>query len=317
MRRRGNVAVGSSLNRHPFFWMISAAAFLYFILLSCEFPLLFGRIFEPASSGDGQGSGYRSRWSLGELVHRKLHRLESEEEILVRDAPFRPEKVSFPLAPLIPPSSSDHGGKIAGRFASISQFMVFEEMDKKRGAFSELHKVSSNAWKSGIKMFRDLKSGKIASDLAAAMEERNRTEEECPHSISLSEDDFRKRGRVLVIPCGLTIGSHITLVGKPYQAHAESDPKISIPREGDPAVMVSQFMMELQGLKTVDGEDPPRILHFNPRLKGDWSGMPVIEQNTCYRMQWGTPQRCEGWKSRADEETGASLSLVRSFQNIL
>ncbi|PHU25835.1 putative beta-1,3-galactosyltransferase 17 [Capsicum chinense] len=28
------------------------------------------------------------------------------------------------------------------------------------------------------------------------------------------------------------------------------------------------------GLNTVDGEDPPRILHFNPRLKGDWSGKP-------------------------------------------
>ncbi|MBA0630810.1 hypothetical protein Godav_002871 [Gossypium davidsonii] len=57
-------------------------------------------------------------------------------------------------------------------------------------------------------------------------------------------------------------------------------------------------------MKTVDGEDPPRILHFNPRLKGDWSGKPVIEQNTCYRMQWGSALRCEGWKSRADEETG-------------
>lgn len=68
--------------------------------------------------------------------------------------------------------------------------------------------------------------------------------------------------------------------------------------------MVSQFMMELLGLKTVDGEEPPRILHFNPRLKGDWSGKPVIEQNTCYRMHWGTPLRCEGWSSQTDEETG-------------
>ncbi|KAK6123346.1 hypothetical protein DH2020_042906 [Rehmannia glutinosa] len=90
--------------------------------------------------------------------------------------------------------------------------------------------------------------------------------------------------------------------GKPRAAHAETDPKISLLKEGQ-YVMVSQFMMELQGLKTVEGEDPPRILHFNPRLKGDWSGKPVIEQNTCYRMQWGTSQRCEGWKSRADEET--------------
>jgi hypothetical protein len=67
--------------------------------------------------------------------------------------------------------------------------------------------------------------------------------------------------------------------------------------------MVSQFMMELRGLKTVDGEDPPHILHFNPRLRGDWSSRPVIEQNTCYRMQWGAPLRCEGWKSNSDEET--------------
>jgi hypothetical protein len=74
--------------------------------------------------------------------------------------------------------------------------------------------------------------------------------------------------------------------------------------------MVSQFMMELQGLKTVDSEDPPRILHFNPRLRGDWSGKPVIEQNTCYRMQWGTPLRCEGWRSRADEEDWSAHTTV-------
>ena len=47
-------------------------------------------------------------------------------------------------------------------------------------------------------------------------------------------------------------------------------------------VMVSQFVMELQRLMIVDGEDPPRMLHFNPRLKGDWSEKPVIELNTYY-----------------------------------
>ncbi len=67
---------------------------------------------------------------------------------------------------------------------------------------------------------------------------------------------------------------------------------------------MAKCLVELQGLKTVDGEDLPKILHFNPRLKEDWSGKPVIEQNTCYRRQWGSALRCEGWKSRADEETG-------------
>ncbi|KAK2663905.1 hypothetical protein Ddye_002479 [Dipteronia dyeriana] len=100
--------------------------------------------------------------------------------------------------------------------------------------------------------------------------------------------------------CGLTLGSHITVVGKPRPAHPEGDSDIALVKDGD-EMMVLQFKMELQGLKTVEGEDPLRILHFNPRLKGDWSGKPVIEQN---RMQWGSALRFEGWKSKADEETG-------------
>ena len=69
--------------------------------------------------------------------------------------------------------------------------------------------------------------------------------------------------------------------------------------------MVSQFMMELQGLKTVDGEDPPRILHFNPRLRGDWSGKPVIEQNTCY----GKPMRGLDEKNRRRRPHTRSIVL--------
>ncbi|BAH95612.1 Os12g0265600, partial [Oryza sativa Japonica Group] len=92
--------------------------------------------------------------------------------------------------------------------------------------------------------------------------------------------------------------------GVVVRADAGGDPKIAVLSKGEQPIMVSQFMMELRGLKTVDGEDPPHILHFNPRLRGDWSSRPVIEQNTCYRMQWGAPLRCEGWKSHSDEETG-------------
>lgn len=96
-------------------------------------------------------------------------------------------------------------------------------------------------------------------------------------------------GSLMTIPCGLTLGSHITVIGMPL---------------GTPEGKKSHFIVELQGLKTGEGEDPPRILHFNPRLKGDWSRKPVIELNTCYRMQWGTSLRCDGWKSRADQDTG-------------
>lgn len=164
--------------------------------------------------------------------------------------------------------------------------------------------VAKAAWKAGRKVFSELDAMKPEEERDDKRSPKNQTTEKCPHSIVMSGTEFLENDKIVVLPCGLTLGSHITLVARPYKAHPEYDPKISVPVEGDQATMVSQFMMELQGLKTVDGEEPPRILHFNPRLKGDWSGKPAIELNTCYRMQWGSAQRCEGWKARADEESG-------------
>jgi hypothetical protein len=91
-------------------------------------------------------------------------------------------------------------------------------------------------------------------------------------------------------------------VGTPHHAHQEYVPQLARLRNGNGIVMVSQFMIELQGLKSVEGEDPPKILHLNPRLRGDWSQHPVIEHNTCYRMQWGAAQRCDGLPSKKDED---------------
>ncbi|KAL5197772.1 hypothetical protein ABZP36_001284 [Zizania latifolia] len=161
-----------------------------------------------------------------------------------------------------------------------------------------LRRPIADAVAAGARVFSELEDLDPAAFATPPGEEAAK----CPQSIVLTAEEFRERGRVVELPCGLTLGSHITVVATPRPAHAEGDPKIAVLREGEQPIMVSQFMMELQGLKTVDGEDPPRILHFNPRLRGDWSGRPVIEQNTCYRMQWGTPLRCEGWKSHVDEE---------------
>uniref|UniRef100_A0A0D9W0B0 Galectin domain-containing protein n=1 Tax=Leersia perrieri TaxID=77586 RepID=A0A0D9W0B0_9ORYZ len=168
-----------------------------------------------------------------------------------------------------------------------------------------LRKVAAEAAAAGVRVFSELEtlSGTVSKLDFSGKEEEEEVRSRCPHSIVLTGDEFRERGRAVELPCGLTLGSYITVAATPRAAHADRDPKITLLRDGDEPIMVSQFMMELQGLKTVDGEDPPRILHFNPRLHGDWSGKPVIEQNTCYRMQWGTSLRCEGWRSRADEET--------------
>nr|KYP65949.1 putative beta-1,3-galactosyltransferase 17 [Cajanus cajan] len=137
----------------------------------------------------------------------------------------------------------------------------------------KLHKVARHAWVAGEKLWREMENEKT-ENLRNMFKVIGNGSDSCPESISISGVEFQER-----------------------------DPKIAIVRDGDEALMVSQFMIDLQGLKVDEKEEPPRILHFNPRLRGDWSGEPVIEQNTCYKMQWGSALRCEGWKSHTDEET--------------
>ncbi|KAF5449741.1 hypothetical protein F2P56_030157 [Juglans regia] len=252
--------------------------FLYLLFVSFEIPLVF-------RTGDPSVSDEEEFGLLGDALPGQVP-LESGEEFSEDDA----------LRNRTPKRRIRVFGKVSGLVLNKNRF----DGNAGKDEISELHKAAKRAWVVGKKLWDDLESGKIELNAKTQLENRS---ESCPHSISLSGIEFRHRNRVLVLPCGLTLWSHITVVGTPRWAHPEYDPKIALLKEGDDSVMVSQFMMELQGLKTVDGEDPPRILHFNPRLKGDWSGKPVIEQNTCYRMQWASPLRCEGWKSRADEET--------------
>ncbi|WVZ60919.1 hypothetical protein U9M48_010877 [Paspalum notatum var. saurae] len=107
----------------------------------------------------------------------------------------------------------------------------------------------------------------------------------CPATVAV----LSGAGAAVDLPCGMAVGSRITVVARP---------RVAGRRES------SQFMIELLGTKAVQqGEEPPRVLHFNPRIRGDFSGRPVIEINTCYRMQWAQPQRCDGRPSRPDEDT--------------
>ncbi|KAI7738978.1 hypothetical protein M8C21_010445, partial [Ambrosia artemisiifolia] len=230
------------------------------------------------------------------LLLTKPYVLDSEEELQEKEAPFRPLDVTQVVAKT--PMDSRGFNRIR-KFETLSSlnFDVNSLSGEPKDGFGDIQKSATEAFSVGKRFWEEIESGRIK------LPSENRTSNEsCPNSISLKGSVFREKGNIIVLPCGMTLGSHVTVVGRPREAHAEQDPKISLLKSGQ-YLMVSQFMMELQGLKTVDGEDPPRILHFNPRLKGDWSGKPVIEQNTCYRMQWGSAHRCEGWKSRADEET--------------
>ncbi|XP_040987132.1 hydroxyproline O-galactosyltransferase GALT6-like [Juglans microcarpa x Juglans regia] len=268
-----------SLSRQRSIQILIGAGLLYMLLVSLEIPFVFRT-----------GFGVVSQEALS-----RPFRLESEEDLEERGAPTRPNKL-ISLNSLQPTQSRP----IEYRMLSG---LAFDQKTFKSGrgdAASALYKSAAVAWEVGKTIWGEIESGKAK---VIVKNIQNRSVEQCPHSVSLSGSDLLTRKQVMVLPCGLTLGSHVTLVGKPRPAHAEHEPKIALVKDEEDAVMVSQFMVELQGLKIVEGEDPPRVLHFNPRLKGDWSGKPVIELNTCYRMQWGSALRCEGWKSKAEEET--------------
>ncbi|KAG8379084.1 hypothetical protein BUALT_Bualt07G0051400 [Buddleja alternifolia] len=286
--KRANLELLFSVSRQRSIRALIVVGFLYILLVSFEVPFLFKNGFASVS----QDTVFSN--SNNGFLNSKSFLLENVD---VKEAPVRPLDFAFQSRP---------DRKIEKTPLSSLNFTAgIENLSLDSG----ISKSAKDAFEIGRKLWRELElisknGGDRGFSSVGSPSNRNRSgkSELCPHSISVTGSEFSKNGGVIVLPCGLTLGSHITVVGKPRAAHVETDTKISLLREGQ-YVMVSQFMMELQGLKTVEGEDPPRILHFNPRLKGDWSGKPVIEQNTCYRMQWGTSQRCEGWKSRADEET--------------
>ncbi|KAL8464903.1 hypothetical protein ACS0TY_034403 [Phlomoides rotata] len=286
---RGNVDLLFSVSRQRSIRVLMVLGLFYLLFVSVEVPLVFKKGFNSVSEEElfSNSNGFSNSKPL-----------ESEENLEEKEAPIRP--LDFPYE-----STSTAERRIKGFSKTPLSNLNFTAGIVNLSAKGSILKSAKDALEVGTKVWKELESitrNSSNQEFRAASRTNGSNSELCPHSISVTGDEFSKNGRLMMLPCGLTLGSHITVVGKPRVAHAETDPKISLLKEGQ-YLMVSQFMMELQGLKTVEGEDPPRILHFNPRLKGDWCGKPVIELNTCYRMQWGTSQRCEGWKSRADEET--------------
>ncbi|XP_044490248.1 hydroxyproline O-galactosyltransferase GALT6-like [Mangifera indica] len=287
--KRGKFESVVMLSRLRMIQFLMGVLFLYILFMSFEIPLVFKT---PDSESDDGSIG------LFDNTLPKHVLLETESDKL--NAVSRPSKGVSNSFSGTPARKMREFKKVSGLFFNES---MFERIYGSKDEFSVLQKTAKQAWAVGKKVWEELESGEaVASTKPETNKRADNKSESCPHSIRMSGSDFLKGGHIMVLPCGLTLGSHVTVIGVPHWAHPENDPKIALLKEGE-SLMVSQFLMELQGLKTVDGEDPPRILHFNPRLKGDWSGKPVIEMNTCYRMQWGSAHRCEGWKSRADEET--------------
>ncbi|XP_010460214.1 PREDICTED: hydroxyproline O-galactosyltransferase GALT4-like [Camelina sativa] len=272
-----------SQSRFGLVQFLLALLLFYFLCMSFEIPFMFRTTGSVSSSDDdgssdslprhmvlgGGGSSKEANLVLGE--EEDPHRLFKDPGRAGR-VPERRMREFKPVSDIfVNESSFDNGG-------FSDEFSIF-------------HKTAKNAISMGKAMWDGLDSGLIKPEEAPVMTRI----EICPDNVTVTGSEFVNRSRILVLPCGLTLGSHITVVATPHWAHVE--------KSGDKKAMVTQFMMELQGLKAVDGEDPPRILHFNPRIKGDWSGKPVIEHNTCYRMQWGSSLRCDGRESSDEDES--------------
>ncbi|XP_072951816.1 hydroxyproline O-galactosyltransferase GALT2-like [Typha angustifolia] len=289
MKRAKSAETLAGRRWRPSHALVAAAAF-YLLFIS----LKFRHFFEIASDDPGveyEHGGFHRKLEVS-LREETPHRTLDTDPLILRARPWTTTAANNPGG----------YGRITGEI--LKRYSESRGKNWTRsGNFSELEKMATEAWALGLKAWEEATSYNDAGGELNPVVERN--SDACPSSISIPIG--RKVGhddeKLLFLPCGLAVGSSITVIGTPHSAHKEYVPELAKMGEGDETVMVTQFMVELRGLKAVDGEDPPKILHLNPRLKGDWSKKPIIELNTCYRMQWGKAMRCDGLRSKGSDDT--------------
>lgn len=314
MKRSSSKTDLSSARRFKFSHLLLGIAALYLLFICFKFPQFF-KIATILSSDD-------SYMGLDGLLARDVNDGQSRKPLLssvYMDTFHRRlednDKKNAPLMPREETLEEEKGNLRPAKVIQHRYGRITGEILRRRNRTSNLtvlERMADEAWTLGLKAWEevdkyDAKETKLSNILEGKPES-------CPSWVSKSGEELGKGESVMFLPCGLAAGSSITVVGTPNHAHHEYVPQRARSRTIDALVLVSQFMVELQGLKAVVGEDPPKILHLNPRLRGDWSHQPVIEHNTCYRMQWGTAQRCDGLSSKSDDDMlGNEPSLTLCF----
>jgi len=267
--------------------LVAAAGYFAFVLLF-ELPLL---PFLASSSSSPAATS-------SSLPFQHPRRRELEAAAAAFTSPFSPARPSKPAFPAAAPGP----GSPPPRLPIFSSLLLLPRPNATATPFDT---TAADAFAATKPHLAHLQATPNPASTSASAPASSSSPPTCPASISVHREQLPYDGvRVVELPCGLAVGSHVTVVARPRPARPEYDPKIAERKDGEAAVMVSQFMVELVGTMAVDGEAPPRILHFNPRIRGDYSRNPVIEMNSCYRMQWGQSQRCEGFASRPAEDTG-------------
>lgn len=276
---------------------------LYLLFVTCKFPK-FLRIVSTLSGDEsddrlngaaiGDSEDPDLSKSVVSSVNKNAFHRRLEDNRDQGGAPLRPDMEQVKEEELLP-ESPRHIPRLYGRITG----KIMREY-KRTNDLNVLEKMADEAWILGLKAWREV--DKVDEKESVESSILDGKPESCPSWVSMNGEELIKGDNLMFLPCGLAAGSSITVVGTPHYAHKEYVPQLAKSKKGGGLVSVSQFMVELQGLKSVDGEDPPKILHLNPRIRGDWSQQSVIEHNTCYRMHWGTSQRCDGLPSGDEEE---------------
>ncbi|KAI4314154.1 hypothetical protein L6164_027089 [Bauhinia variegata] len=136
---------------------------------------------------------------------------------------------------------------------------------------AEAVKEASGAWKNLMSSIEEERQGS-ANDSS-----NGRTKEkQCPHFLDkMNSTEFGNSSYKMRVPCGLTQGSSISIIGIPNG-------------------FLGNFRIDLTGEPLPGEPDPPIILHYNVRLHGDKiTEDPVIVQNTwTLAHDWGEEERC-------------------------
>ncbi|KAE8716096.1 Beta-1,3-galactosyltransferase 15 [Hibiscus syriacus] len=134
----------------------------------------------------------------------------------------------------------------------------------------EAIKEAGSAWNSLMASVEEEKLGYVNDNSS-----RKAKEKQCPQFLNKMNATEPESHFKLRVPCGLTQGSSITIIGIPNG-------------------VLGDFRIDLTGEALPGEPDPPIILHYNIRLHGDKiTEDSVIVQNTwTLAHDWGEEERC-------------------------
>ncbi|XP_050237249.1 beta-1,3-galactosyltransferase GALT1 [Mercurialis annua] len=130
---------------------------------------------------------------------------------------------------------------------------------------------AGSAWNNLMASVEEERHGNVNESLNGGAREK-----QCPYFLNkVNATALESNGFKLRLPCGMTQGSSITIIGIPNG-------------------LLGNFKIDLTGEALPGEPDPPIILHYNVRLHGDKvTEDPVIVQNTwTVARDWGDEERC-------------------------